>query len=1001
MSAVCENCGAALLDAMLEGLCLRCVAENTFGSAPEESLKIGDYEVVRELGRGGAGVVYLARQPGLDRLVAVKVLTAGPHASATAEERFLREAREAARLRHPHIVAIHEIGHHNGLPFYSMDFIEGEDLAAFATRIKPRARQAAILAARAARAVQHAHAAGVLHRDLKPSNLIVDTAGEPHLTDFGLVTAIDGSDGLTRTGEVMGSPGYIAPEQLRGDATTATDVFGLGAVLYFLLTGRAPFVAAQLPELLAAVEASDPLPPRRLDPSLPRDLETITLRALAPMPAHRYASAADFAADLERWLAGKPIAARPVSRFERGWRWARRNKKLATLTVTLAMTAVFGAAGIISQWLRAEREAKASAASLYSADLKVASDALLAGDLGLARRTLESSPPHLRDLAWGLLRPMAAGEAETEIGNANWTVTDIAISDDGAFAATASQADSVRLWDLATAKPAGELPGTTTSWWTAFSPDGQQLFTANTTVKLWDVSRRIVLREFPGMSGALSPDGRTLYTCNGHPFVWEGSAGVVAAWNVANGTKLFELPVKARRIALSRDGSQLAVSDAESQIAVYDAQDGRERIKAWPSLDRLWDLKFSPDASLLVASGWSTKVRIWNLADDTPSCRFASHPLGTWETLFSNDGAILAVGCSDRQIHLWDTRTWKEIRTLRGHDNEVWSLAWQPDGLLLSSGRDPRVLRWKIDAQPVKNWLRHDENSFSIVWLPDARIVSVHAFPNGTGQTTVASVRGPGHEEAFFGETPRAFDPLSNRLWLWTAEHTLRARLASKLTDATDVAWRSEPGETMVESPTVTASAGLAWAALTDGSLVIHRLADGARVVRVENVFTTRIPFAALSPDGHWFVWGCASTELFILDLVSGRREQLIGHRYEVSSVLFSPDGRSFVTGGTDGLLFEWKTTGDHRRRTIGQHLTSVGLLAFSPDGKVLLSHEPSAGVHLWDVATAREVCFIAAREEGDRGWFGVSPDGRWVGLRQESGEIRVLPVASPSGALP
>ncbi len=603
MSGFCESCGEELAAAILEGLCPRCVAVQAFGVGSSESLKIGGYEVIRELGRGGVGVVYLARQAGLDRLVAVKVLTAGPHAGPTAVERFLREARDAARLRHPHIVAIHEIGYHNALPFYSMDFIEGEDLAAYATRIKPGPHEAASLAAKAARAVQHAHDAGVLHRDLKPGNLIVDAAGEPHLTDFGLATDVDGSDGLTRTGEVMGSPGYIAPEQLRGAATAATDVFGLGAVLYYLLTGRAPIVATRWPESLTAVEACDPIPPRRLDPSLPRDLETIALHALAPAAASRYQTAADFAADLERWLVGKSIEARPVSRFERGWRWARRNKKLATLTAALAATALVGTVGVVTQWLRAERAAKDRAAHLYSADLRVASDALLTGDLGLARQTLNACPPKLRDLAWGLLRPMATGQVETEIGSARWTVTHIAVNGNGTFAATASQADNVRIWDLAAAKLAGELPGTATSWWTAFSPDGERLFTADKTVKLWDLSRQVVLREFPGMSGALSPDGSVVYTCTGHRFVWEGDSGVVAAWNVADGTKIFELPVKARCIALSSDGSQLAVSDSETQIAIYDARDGHEKIKSWPSAGRLWDLEFSPDASLLVAGG--------------------------------------------------------------------------------------------------------------------------------------------------------------------------------------------------------------------------------------------------------------------------------------------------------------------------------------------------------------------------------------------------------------
>jgi len=319
----------------------------------------GDYELLEELARGGMGVVYKARQVKLNRIVAVKMILAGQLASPADVQRFYAEAEAAAGLDHPNIVAIHEVGEHEGQHYFSMDYVDGKSLAAI-VRERPLAQmEAARYVQIIAAAIQHAHDKGILHRDLKPSNVLIDRADQPRVTDFGLAkrqegerqpgepaTLVAGSRAadLTATGQVLGTPGYMPPEQARGERVGPwADIYSLGAILYELLTGRAPFVAGNMLDTLAKVLNEEPVSPRRLQPGVPRDLETICLKCLQKEPAARYASAEALAEDLRRCQAGEPIVARPVGRVERAVKWARRHPARATAALlVVALLAVIG-----------------------------------------------------------------------------------------------------------------------------------------------------------------------------------------------------------------------------------------------------------------------------------------------------------------------------------------------------------------------------------------------------------------------------------------------------------------------------------------------------------------------------------------------------------------------------------------------------------------------------------------------------------------------------------
>ena len=362
----CSECGAVIPATSREGYCPKCLLglANTValdevnsprrsgseGNSPSGSV-LSNYELLEQIGEGGMGVVYKARQRGLNRIVALKMIRSGSLASESEVKRFRSEAQAAARLQHPNVVAIHEVGEHEGRPFFTMDFIEGQNLAQVAQGTPLGAERAARYVQTIAEAVHCAHQLGILHRDLKPANILLDRNDQPRITDFGLAKQLESDPGLTMSGAILGTPSYMPPEQAAGkrkDMGPACDVYSLGAVLYDLLTGRPPFRADTPLDTLRQVVEAAPAPPRLLNPKVPRDLETICLKCLAKNPGQRYPTAQELADDLGRALKHEPIRARPVGRLGRLMRWCRRNPAVAgllagtvLLLVMMTIAAVF------------------------------------------------------------------------------------------------------------------------------------------------------------------------------------------------------------------------------------------------------------------------------------------------------------------------------------------------------------------------------------------------------------------------------------------------------------------------------------------------------------------------------------------------------------------------------------------------------------------------------------------------------------------------------------
>src|SRR5438874_12758890 len=389
---ICRNCGAKIFSDAPEGLCTGCVLEAAIGGADDSSAvapgtpkrreggsanaddrdsakkdnanaapgkektvraaellgEVGDYELLDEVGRGGQGVVFRARQKSLNRTVALKVISLGQWAGKAHLRRFRLEAEAAARLEHPGIVPIHEVGERDGSCYFSMKFVEGGQLDEVVRHAPMSSRQAAELVARVARTVHYAHEHGILHRDIKPGNILLDQKSEPHLTDFGLARLVESESTVTRTMEVLGTPSYMAPEQAVGNnaaISSLTDVYGLGAVLYQLLTGQPPFAGGTTYETIKLLLDTEPRSPRLLNPKIDRDLSTICLKCLEKDSQRRYPSALALAEDIERWLKHEPIVARHTGVFTRGRKWVRRNPTSALLVA--CVVALAAAAGWI------------------------------------------------------------------------------------------------------------------------------------------------------------------------------------------------------------------------------------------------------------------------------------------------------------------------------------------------------------------------------------------------------------------------------------------------------------------------------------------------------------------------------------------------------------------------------------------------------------------------------------------------------------------------------
>lgn len=1014
----------------------------------EHGQMFGRFAVQQQVGMGAFGTVYKAVDGDLHRTVALKVPRASNIAPSKAGiDRFLREARSAAQLRHPSIVTVHEVGVQNDQPYLVSDFVDGVTLADWLTAHEATFRQAAQWIAELAEALHYAHTQGVIHRDVKPSNIMLASSTQSsvcsaqnnskpehsapsnehlYLMDFGLAKRDAGEITMTMEGQVLGTPAYMSPEQARGEGHAVdgrADEYSLGVIFYELLTGELPF-RGNTRMLMEQVMHEEAKSPRKINDRIPLDLETICLKAMAKEPGRRYASCAELAADLRRYLKGEPIFARPVGRLERGWRWCKRNPAVAGLMAGIA--AVLLAATVLSSGLafwaidekgRGDENAQKAADSALAAGKNAEEAKLRAGEAleeknrvqrllaiqanregfrlidehdfytGLLWFTqslaLTADIPEFENITRVRLNAYRSFEMHrlliTCLIKHEERIANVSFSPNGILFATASFDKTARVWYVNNSKPVTPpLKHEASVTQIAFSPDSRRVATVSldNTTRLWDATTGKLLIPPLRHNGSVL---HTSFSFDGNYIVTASEDKTARVWD-ANTGQTIAIPLKheasVARAVFSPDGRRVVTASHDKTVRIWNTTTGQLIIPPIRHEAPVLAASFSPNGHLVLTASEDKTARVWNAITGQPLIAIM-HDGVVGHASFSPNGQCIVTASDDKTARVWDAFTGQPITPPLKHDERVMNAAFSQDGrYIITASFDKTARVWEANTgKPIIPPLIHVENVSFAEFSPDCRFIATASWDKTARIWSLVASK-------------YAIPAMQHDGIVWNATFSPDGKfVVTASSDRTSRVWDIVSGRCLYLPLQHDSSVSHA-AFSPDGLKVVTASWD--KTARVWNALTgqpvspamkhdERLLFATFSPDSRRVATASYDRSAQVWDVANGQVvTPPMVHNGHVSHVEFSPDGRQILTASYDGSAQVWDAETGRPIFSPMHHDDSIIHNAYSSNGRLVVTASSDKTARLWDAVTGQLVA-PPLKHEASVVYVSFSPDCRRV----------------------